>query len=122
MHPAAWALGISIAVLASSEAALHLEPAAAHPSLAVADTLVGTVRGVYPESGVVDVITGTGHAIRVERIRVYETVLVDVDGVLSWLRELERGRIVRVVYRETVEGKVAESIATLRARREEEGT
>jgi hypothetical protein len=114
MHPAAWSLGISLVVLASSAVARGLEPAAPPYASQAADTLVGTVRGVYPDSGYIGVITGTGLAIRLERIGVYEPVVVEVDGVPSPLGALERGRVVRVVYRETVEGKVAQSIATLR--------
>ncbi len=99
-----------VALCADARSALSIELSTPAP-----DELVGTVRAVDPDAGWVEVLTGVGHAIRLDRIRVYPSILVDIDGVMSWLDALEPGRIVRVVYRVTAEGKVAESVATLAA-------
>lgn len=85
----------------------------AGPVPAVPDTLVGTVRAVDYETETVEVLTGVGMAVWVERVRVYPGVPVTIQGRPRPLTDLRRGQIVRVVYRVTVEGKVAASLEVL---------
>lgn len=74
------------------------------------DTLVGTVRAVDYDTNTVEVLTGVGFAIRVEHVRVQPDVPVSIEGREVPLADLRRGQIVRVVYRETADGKVAASL------------
>lgn len=77
---------------------------------AAQDTLVGTVRAVDYDTQTVEVLTGVGLAVRVVRVLVYPGVPVSMEGQERPLADLRRGQIVRVVYRVTVEGKVATSL------------
>ena len=77
---------------------------------AMQDTLLGTVRAVDYDTQTVEVLTGVGLALRVERVLVQPDVPVSIEGREVPLADLRRGQIVRVVYRETVEGKVAASL------------
>lgn len=90
-----------------------LEPSAGTP-----DILIGTVRSVDTQAGILEVLTGVGLAVRVERVRVYPTIWILVDGVVSRLGELRPGQIVRIEYRDTVEGKVAGTVETVPLERE----
>ena len=78
------------------------------------DTLIATVHSVDAEAGVLEVVTGVGLALRIERVRVYRQVPIVVQGTEVWLDALAPGQIVRIVYRETAEGKVAESVQVAR--------
>lgn len=84
--------------------------AAQHPASTVQDTLVGAVRSVDYQTNTVEVLTGVGFAIRVERVHVEPPMRVTIEGESRPLADLRRGQVVRVAYRETDDGKVATSV------------
>lgn len=108
---------LAIFLAAAAPDALRAAPASA---VARQDTLVGTVRAVDYDTQTVEVLTGVGMAVRVEHVLVYPDVPVSIEGRRVPLADLRRGQIVRVVYRETVEGKVAASLDVV-ARPDAEG-
>jgi hypothetical protein len=77
---------------------------------AASDTLVGTVRSVNYTTETVEVLTGFGSAVRLERVRVAPAVPVRIGGARRPLADLRRGQVVRIVYRETRQGKTAASL------------
>jgi hypothetical protein len=77
---------------------------------AAQDTLVGTVRSVDYQTNTVEVLTGVGLAITIERVHVDPAVPVTIDGQSRPLADLRRGQVVLVTYRTTEDGKVATSL------------
>lgn len=77
---------------------------------AAPDTLIATVHSVDADAGVLEVVTGVGLALWIESVRVYPQVPIVVRGTEVRLETLSPGQIVRIVYRDTVEGKVAASV------------
>jgi hypothetical protein len=76
----------------------------------VQDTLVGTVRSVDYQTSTVELLTGVGLAIRVERVHVEPNVPVTIGGQARPLADLRRGQVLRVEYRETAAGRVVTSL------------
>ena len=74
------------------------------------DTLRGTVLAVKPDVGYLDVLTGVGLALRVVHIRAVPETHVAAAGAAVSLPEIKPGDIVRVEYRVTTQGNVAEKI------------
>ena len=99
-------------VLAIFLAAAAPDRAFAAPA-AIQDTLVGTVRVVNYDTNTVEVLTGVGFAIRVEHVRVEPDVPVSVEGREAPLADLRSGQIVRIVYTQTPDGKVAASLEVI---------
>jgi hypothetical protein len=78
------------------------------------DTLVGTVRSVNYETNTVELLTGLGFAIRIERVKVEPATSVMIGGEARPLDNLRRGQVVLVEYREAAGGKVAISLKVVR--------
>ena len=83
---------------------------------AVQDTLVGTVRFVDYDTHTVEVVTGVGMAVRIERVLVSPAVPVTIEGQSRPLADLRRGQVVLVTYRATADGKVATSLEVVPVR------
>jgi hypothetical protein len=87
------------------------EPAAPPPMPApAADTLVGTMRSVDYRTNTVEILTGVGLAIWIERVHVAPTVIVTIEGRPHPLADLRRGQVLRVAYRRTELGNDAISV------------
>lgn len=103
--------GLAILLLLVFGTAAGGSTATAQPTATAAqDTLVGTVRTVDYRTNVVEVLTGVGFAVWIERVHVAPAMTVMIDGQPHPLADLRRGQVVQVAYRETDEGKVATSL------------
>ena len=78
-----------------------------------ADSLTATVRVVDTRARALEVITGVGLALRLERFKVDPASEITHEGKKAALRDLKRGQVVRIQYRTTPEGKVAQAIETV---------
>ena len=74
------------------------------------DTLRGTVQAVKADAGYLDVVTGVGLAIRIVHIWAVAETRVAAAGAAVSLTEIKPGDIVRVEYRVTAQGNIAETI------------
>lgn len=74
------------------------------------DTATGTVSDVHADDATIEVITGVQFALRVLAFRVVEETRIQRSGGTIALEQLAPGDIVRVDYRATPEGNVANSI------------
>ena len=81
------------------------------------DSLIGTVRRVDVRGGTIDLITGVGYALRVQRVPLPRQPKVLADGrVGPWpVPGLAPGAVVRVRFRRTESGAVPASIEVLPA-------
>jgi hypothetical protein len=60
-----------------------------------------------------EVMTGVGHALRLERMKVDPACEISHAGKKAALRDLKRGQVIRIQYRTTPEGKMAQAIETV---------
>lgn len=58
--------------------------------------VVGTVRSTYAENRILEVITGAGYAVRLERIGVASDCVFHVPGAKPVLSSIRRGACVRI--------------------------
>jgi len=77
-------------------------------------SVTGTVRTVDLTARTLEVITGVGHALRLVQMQVSPEGRISVEGATGQLGDLRRGDVIRVEYRETPQGNVAERIETVR--------
>jgi hypothetical protein len=64
-------------------------------------------------AGTMDVITGTSFALRLAVFRIHRDTEVVIRGEPAALSDLAPGRVVRIEYRRTPEGNVADRIEEL---------
>ncbi len=83
------------------------------------DTLTATVRYVHPERGGIDVIRGFHLALQLQYFLVTDDTRIERQERAVEMEDLQPGDLVRIDYRETEGGWVADTIAVLR--RGEEG-
>jgi hypothetical protein len=74
------------------------------------DTLTGTVSYVHVEDATVHVITGVQFALRVVTVKVVADTRIEKAGESVAMEELAPGDVVRIDYRATPEGNVADAI------------
>lgn len=74
------------------------------------DTLTGTVSYVHAEDATVHVITGVQLALRVVSFRLVADARIEKAGVTIAMEELAPGDVVRIDYRATPEGNLADEI------------
>ncbi len=102
--------GVTIAAGGILLLALSAGLMAARSSPAQPSTLQATIQSLQVKTGDLDLITGVGLALRIVHLRVAPDARVESAGATTKLADLRPGDIVRVEYRVTAEGNVAEKI------------
>lgn len=82
----------------------------AHLTTLSPDTMTGTVSYVHVEDATVQVITGIQLALRVVTVKVIADTRIEKAGESVDMEQLAPGDIVRIDYRATPEGNVADAI------------
>ncbi len=77
------------------------------------NVLTATCRSMNLAAGTMDVITGVSFALRVVVFRVHDDTEVMVRGERGALTDLAAGKVVRIEYRRTPQGNVADKIEEL---------
>lgn len=77
------------------------------------DVLTATCRSMNLAAGTMDVITGVSFALRLVAFRVHDDTEVMVRGERAALTDLAAGKVVRIEYRRTPQGNVADKIEEL---------
>ena len=111
-------LSLSVALLGGLPGDARGETPASPPpasSLARPLSLTATVRSVDASTRTIRVITGVGHALRIQQIQVPEGVPIRARGAAAGLSECKPRQIVRVECRSTSSGIVASEIEVLEA-------
>jgi hypothetical protein len=80
---------------------------------AASDTLTGTVRSINPAGDGMDVISGFHMALKVTYVRLDATTRIEHAGASLRREELKPGAVVRIRYRRTDQGLVAESVEVI---------
>ncbi len=85
-------------------------PGPATPTSPTSNVLTATCRSMNVGAGTMDVITGLSFALRVITFRVDESTEVVIRGERAELVDLGPGRVVRIQYRRTPQGNLADRI------------
>lgn len=102
-----------LGVLISVSAAVASPPQTSAGSQPPAEDVTATVRALDTKAYTLDVLTGVGHAVRLLRVRVAPECQIKVAGAAAKLGDLKAGSIVRMQYRKTPAGMLAEKIETV---------
>jgi hypothetical protein len=88
-----------------------VEPQPSDP--AATDTVSGTIHDVDATAHTLELLTGTGHALRLETMKVAADCEIHADGASASLADLERGQIVRIRYTGADDERLAHAIETI---------
>lgn len=96
-----WRFAAGVAILVVAAVALQERPLSAVPGVGnEPEYVVGTVRAVDTENRTLEIITGEGHAVRLEQIGVAMDCEFQVPGAAPQLASIKRGVCVRIAYTE----------------------
>jgi hypothetical protein len=79
----------------------------ASPALSV---MMATCKGYDYDSGTMEVITGVSFALREVTFKIHEDTEITIDGTRADPTDMQAGMVVRVEYRATAQGNLAERI------------
>jgi hypothetical protein len=85
-------------------------PGPARPTSPTSNVLTATCRSMNADAGTMDVITGLSFALRVMTFQVDETTEIVIRGERAELADLRQGKVVRIQYRKTPQGNLADRI------------
>ncbi len=114
--PSAFALTLTLLSFLACGSATSRETSPPAPARRIDSTpnvLTATCRSMDLRAGTMDVITGVSFALRLVAFRVHEATEVVIRGQPAALTDLESGRVVRIEYRRTPQGNVADRIEEL---------
>ena len=110
--PLVFIIGV-LCVLFSASSGMGSPPQSSQGAQATPEGLTATVHARDTKARTLDVITGVGHALRLMRVQVRPECQITVAGAAAQLRDLKAGKIVRIRYRQTPRGMMAEKIEIL---------
>lgn len=102
-----------LCMLVAAPGALASLPQTPQEIQATPEGLTATVHSVDAKANTLDVITGVGHALRLVRVQVGPQCQIRVAGTLAKLDDVKAGSIVRIQYRKTPGGMLADKIETV---------
>ncbi|HEX2450096.1 MAG TPA: hypothetical protein VHJ69_03095 [Gemmatimonadales bacterium] len=114
--PSAFALALTLLSFLACGGATSREtpePAPARRIDSTPQVLIATCRYMNAPAGSMDVITGVSFALRVVTFRVHDDTEIVVRGERADLTDLVSGSVVRIEYRRTPQGNVADRIVEL---------
>jgi hypothetical protein len=79
----------------------------ASPALSV---MTATCKGYDYDSGTMEVITGVSFALREVTFKIHEDTEITIDGTRADPTDMQAGMVVRIEYRATAQGNLAERI------------
>lgn len=114
--PSAFVLSLTLLSFLACSSATPRETSQPAPARRVDSTpnvLTATCRSMDLRAGTMDVITGVSFALRLVVFRVDDDTEVVVRGERAALTDLAAGKVVRIEYRRTPQGNVADRIEEL---------
>jgi hypothetical protein len=92
--------------------ALRIASRSAPPApLEQPSSMIGTVHRVDTDAGILEVITGVGHAIRLVRMKVSSDCRIHISGATPHLANVAKGTMVRIQYVPSPSGTSIRGIA-----------
>jgi hypothetical protein len=88
-----------------AKAAGPATPASPAPSV-----MTATCKGYDYDSGTMEVITGVSFALREVTFKIHEDTEITIDGTRADPTDMQAGMVVRIEYRATAQGNLAERI------------
>ena len=107
--PLIWTLGV-LSMPVSPCSATGAPAQTSQGAQATPEVLTVTVRALDTNARTLDVTTGVGHSLRLKKVQVGPTCQIRSSGAPAQLGDLKASKIVRIQYRKTPAGMLAEQI------------